>query len=108
MKSKTTQQEILLITGTRFSSRIFAPKDDTSNYDQLSENEKLQEACWNGMIQELLPELREEVNNKKLFLWNIVQGDAFLELKFSNTPSEMEDKHTSIDPYSFVPLQLLS
>ena len=108
MKKNTTQQEILLITGTRFSSRLYASKDEASNQDQLSDNERLQEACWNGMIEELLPELREDVNNKKLFLWNIVQGDAFLELKFSNSPKEMEEKHLSIDPYSFVPMQLLS
>ncbi|MGZ8537687.1 MAG: hypothetical protein ACXWV9_05445 [Flavisolibacter sp.] len=108
MKAIKTQQEILLITGTRFSSRLYASKDDHSNQDQLSDNEKLQEACWNGMIEELLPELREDVDKKKLFLWNIVQGDAFLELKFSNAPTELDDKHLSIDPYSFVPMQLLS
>lgn len=108
MKSKTTQQEILLITGTRFSSRMYCPKDDTTGQDQLSDNEKLQEACWNGMIQEMLPELRKDVDNQKLFLWNIVQGDAFLELRFSNTPAAQEEKHMSIDPYSFVPFQFLS
>ena len=108
MKPIKTQQEILLITGTHFSSRIYAPKDEQSNHDQMSDNEKLQEACWNGMIEELLPELREDVDNKKLFLWNIIQGDAFLELKFSNSPSELDDKHLSIDPYSFVPMQMLS
>ena len=108
MKPIKTQQEILLITGTRFSSRLYAPKNDLPNQDQLSDNEKLQEACWNGMIEELLPELREDVDNKKLFLWNIVQGDAFLELKFSNSPSELEEKHLSIDPYCFVSMQLLS
>ena len=108
MKLIKTQQEILLLTGTRFSSRLYAPKDDLPKQDELSDNEKLQEACWNGMIEELLPELREDVNNKKLFLWNIIQGDAFLELKFSNAPTELDDKHLSIDPYSFIPVQLLS
>jgi hypothetical protein len=101
-----TQQEILLVTGTRFSSRMFCPKDD--NQDRLSDNEKLQEACWNGMVQELLPELRKDVNNKKLFLWNIIQGNSFLELKFSNTPSQSGEEDLSIDPYSFLSLQLFS
>ena len=106
MKAKTIQQEILLMTGTRFSSNLFCAKDESQ--DHLSENEKLQEACWNGMVQELLPELREEVNNKKLFLWNIVQGDAFLELKFSDRPSAQEDKHFSIDPYTFLSHRIFS
>src|SRR4051812_36822094 len=106
MNAKTTQQEILLLTGTRFSSNMYCAKDESQEH--LSETEKLQEACWNGMVQELLPELRKDVNNKKLFLWNIVQGNAFLELKFSNTPSSTEDKELSIDPYSFLALQQLS
>ncbi|MFL5773585.1 MAG: hypothetical protein ACJ75F_10530 [Flavisolibacter sp.] len=106
MNAKTTQQEILLLTGTRFSSNMYCAKDESQEH--LSESEKLQEACWNGMVQELLPELREEVNNKKLFLWNIVQGDAFLELKFSDRPSAEEDMRFSIDPYTFLSYRIFS
>jgi hypothetical protein len=106
MKAKTIQQEVLLLTGTRFSSGLYCSKDESSEH--LSDNEKLQEACWNGMVQELLPELREEVNNKKLFLWNIIQGDSFLELKFSDRPTAEEEKRFSIDPYSFLSYRIFS
>ena len=57
MKTKSTQQEVLLITGTRFSSRQCQDKKDAGNPNRLTDNEMLEDACWNGLIQSLLPEV---------------------------------------------------
>lgn len=43
MKPNSTQQEILLITGTSFSSRQCYQKDDENNQNNLTEKEQLEE-----------------------------------------------------------------
>lgn len=108
MKTNTTQQEILLITGTTFSSRQCCERDDSGNSRQLSEKEKLEEACWNGLIKEMLPEICEQPGKAKaLTLWEVREGASFLELDLSEFPAK-KDKYSSIDPYSFLQTQLLS
>ncbi len=59
MDATSTQQEILLITGNRFAEREWAEKiGDDKN--KLTPTEQLEEACWNGLLPDLLPELFEE------------------------------------------------
>ena len=106
MKTNTIQQEILLMTKTTFSSRQWCEKDDTGNSNHLSENEKLEEACWNGLLKELIPEIfGQPFNSKTLSLWEIRKGKSFLDLELGEFPST-KDLHFSIDPYSFLPTKL--
>ena len=102
MKTNSTQREILLMTGTTYLSREWCGRDE--NKSQLSPKEMLEEACWNGLIKEIIPELfrKEEENN--LYLWQIKSGSSFLELDLAEYPEE-KDKYFSIDPYSFLGLQ---
>lgn len=107
MKPQSTQQEILLITGTKFSEREWAEKlvEDKS---KLSATEKLEDACWNGLLDEMLPELvQRSTEGKKLFLWHIRQCRSFLEIELSEG-SPVIDREFSIDPYFFVPGKILS
>ena len=108
MKTNSTQQEILLAAGTSFSSREFRKTTDGLSYNNhLTEEEKLVVASWNGLL-EILPEIFEQQSvNKKLYLWEMSEGSLFIELKFGeiNLESEMQ---FSIDPYSFLPMQILS
>jgi hypothetical protein len=107
MKTTSTQQEILLITGTSFSARQFYQKDDDTNEDQLSEKEQLEEACWNGLLQYLLPEIYLHADDKKIYLWQIKEAASFIEIELGETPEEKEN-YFSIDPYSFLPMRSLS
>jgi hypothetical protein len=108
MKTKSTQQEVLLITGTRFSSRQCQDKKDAGNPNRLTDNEMLEDACWNGLIQSMLPEVFQDTPNAdKLYLWRTKEADTFIELELGEYPEEIE-KEFSIDPYSFLPTQLLS
>lgn len=109
MKTNSTQQqEILLMTGTSFSSRQWSKKDDEGKQKILSEREQLEEACWNGMLQYMLPEICEQTEgNKKLYLWQIKEAASFIELDLGEIPEEKE-KYFSIDPYLFMPLTFLS
>jgi hypothetical protein len=100
METKFAQQEILLITGTTFSSHQLSELDDDHNAN--SEKEKLEEACWNGLLSEILPEVfRQPCNTKKLYLWDVKEAQHFIELELSEYP-ELIDNYFSIDPYSFL------
>jgi hypothetical protein len=103
MESKFAKQEILLITGTSFSSQQLCERDD--NHNNNSEKEKLEEACWNGLLSEILPEVfKQPCNTKKLYLWDIKEAQHFIELELSEYP-ELTDNYFSIDPYSFLQMQ---
>jgi hypothetical protein len=107
MKTDSTQQEILLVMGTSFSSREWSFKDnDNKNY--FTEREQLEEACYNGLLEEILPEVFMQMPaEKKLYLWDIKEGNSFIELELGEVPKEMDNRY-SIDPYSFLHLQLFS
>jgi hypothetical protein len=106
MKTNSTQQEILLMTGTTFSTREWCERENGKK--NLSEKEQLEQACWNGLLPEILPEVYvNSEDQKKLFLWQIKQGNSFIELDMGETPEET-DKQFSIDPYAFMHLQLMS
>ena len=108
MKTNSIQQEVLLMTGTSFSSRLWCDKDDTTNQKNISSEERLKEACWNGLITEMLPEIcKPFTGEKKIFLWQVKEGHSFIELDLAEEPGET-DKYFSINPYSFVPKQFLS
>lgn len=108
MKTNSAQQEILLVTGTSFSLREFCQTGDGLNYNHLTEKEKLEVACWNGLLPDMLPEIFEQHSvNKKLYLWEIREGSSFIELKLGEINLEFE-KQFSIDPYSFLSMQILS
>ena len=106
MKKNITQQEVLLITGTGFSSRQYCENDDgTGNSKNLSENEKLKEACWNGLLKDILPEVfLLSGPEAKLYLWQMREALHFFALEMGEQPSEI-DIYFSIDPYSFMEMQ---
>lgn len=105
MKQNFTSQEILLITGTTFSSRQWCKNDETEKSENSSENDMLQEACWNGLIGEMLPEI--SINSTvadPIYLWKVNVGQSFIELELGKTP-QPADRYFSIDPYSFLELK---
>jgi len=102
METNTTQQEVLIITGTTFSSRQLIEKNSSPESKNMSEIELLEEACANGLLEEMLPELcARSADTKKIYLWGIKEGDSFVEFDFSEFP-EPTDKYFSLDPYSFL------
>jgi hypothetical protein len=102
MKTNSIQQEILLITGTDFSSRQYASKDNTDNSKNIPENERLKEACWNGLLKEMLPEIFQHgAPADKLFLWQMREAMHFFSLEMGEGPTDI-DFFFSIDPYCFM------
>ncbi len=107
MKKISTQQEILLMTGTGFSAREWAEKN-VDDKNKLSATEQLEEACWNGLLDEMIPEIIEKtIEGKKLFMWHIRHCKSFLEIELGESSSFIAGEF-SIDPYLFVPQLILS
>jgi hypothetical protein len=103
-----TQQEVLLMTGTSFTSGQLAKKDSNSGTNNFSDIEMLAEACWNGLLPELLPEIfNEDITTKKSYLWQIREGNTFLELEWASFPKK-KDNFFSIDPYDFLSEEIFS
>ncbi len=104
MKPTYTQQEVLLFIKTRFSSRHLDKRDEKGNDRKLTESELLEEACWNGLIGETLPEICEWGSNKSLTLWSINEAESFLDLLFGEF-KERGEKAFSVNPYVFMQIQ---
>ena len=103
MKATFTQQEILLVKTSGYLCREWAEKKD--NGEQQPQTEKLEEACWNGLIRELLPEVFDSAAPaNKMYLWQVKDGDNLLQLELSEDPIPVE-RHFSIDPQSFLAVQ---
>ena len=101
MEQNIIQQEVLLNTDTQFAHRQLSD-GDSGNAANLSAIEKLEKACWDGLVKELIPELDITLNSdKKLWLWQIHETRSFLALDFFEFPGPKE-KEASIDPYLFL------
>ena len=107
MKTQSIQQEILVITGTKFSSREWAEKDSENN-NKRSAIENLENACWNGLLDEMFPELiQKTAEGKQLFLWHIRHCRSFLGIELSES-APLIVREFSIDPYFFMETKIMN
>ena len=104
MPNNSTQQEVLLITSSGFANRQYFEKDNKESFKNLSQEEKLKEACWNGMLKDILPELFFTTWHTKLYLWQMREAQNFIALEMAEAPTEI-DHYSSIDPYCFMEWQ---
>ena len=101
MKRAITKQEILLMI-TPFSKKELCQKDAPKSSRHQSYAEQLEEACWNGLFDELLSGIVEKTSSeKRLCIWQIQQGKYFIEIELCNV-LQVTEKHLSVDPYVFL------
>ena len=103
MNPQNTTQEILLFTGTSFANRELC-NTDAENIEtmSMSPHEKLEKACWDGLLGERLPDLVRPTHSKvEGLIWKIITADNFLCINMGayNAPVMNE---SSIDPYCFI------
>ena len=101
MKKSSIQIEVLLLAGTSLTMLDLYEKDSAKNGD-LSVVEQLEQACWNGLLNELVPEfILRPMAARKYFISQIRQGDSILQIQLSNSVIEMAAQR-SIDPCLFL------
>ena len=104
----SSQLEILLFTNTRFSLKQFCERFDPDHRFDALEFNNLEEACWNGLLWETMPELYLTTGSRKeLVLWKIIEADHFLELSYGGILQPKQFSF-SINPYFFLSRELLS
>jgi hypothetical protein len=102
MKKTTSQHEILLYTGSNFSYRQLCSREENEKGKQLSANEELEKACWDGMIYEIFPELLQGIpSGQQRFIWQILQGKHYLYILIGSCPATALSEN-SLDPYFFM------
>jgi len=99
MKTKNLQQEILLFTSSTFSQKEWCLKDASDKQSFFQFREQLENACWNGLLEQMFPELLGW--GRQLFLWHVYAGKSFLSIELSEGSQTLERK-CSIDPYLFI------
>jgi hypothetical protein len=105
MKNYNMQQEILFVTDSLFFRQELYEHNLAANSKQSGKVtvDKLEEACWNGMLRNWLPGVIQNTDNKELFFWKIVVAKAFLYGALSEAPAKTERRH-SLNPHFFFPL----
>lgn len=102
MKTNATNQEILLLSNCNFFKRDWVELMGNKNNKQLSQKEQLIMLCWNGMLNEIIPEILQTEPGKKPFtLWEINESGNMLDLRFGDINQEMNDEW-SINPYVYL------
>ena len=105
---KSPQLEILLFTKSKFASRQLCEIADSDRHINDGEHRILEEACWNGLLWEALPELYLNAGKRSaLVLWKIIQADNFFDLEYGNL-LQRKEFYSSINPYLFLSPQLQS
>ena len=108
MKSRSAKQEILLVTGTTFAAKEWCEKDKDGNNHYFSHEQQLENACWNGLLKEMLPEIFQKIPaGINLYMWQIMVCASFLELELGEQPAKF-DKFFCINPYAFLQVQCLN
>ncbi|HEY6977079.1 MAG TPA: hypothetical protein VH396_12375 [Chitinophagaceae bacterium] len=101
MKNNSIFREILFVTTTSFSKRQLCETDVLEKNCNLAPAEQLEAACWNGLVDEVLPETMHLPFTQKLFLWQVEMRNSFLRLTMGLCPPVLEEEYT-LDPYCFL------
>jgi len=105
MKPITTHLEILLMIRTTLIGRNYFEDGLAGKYYQFIDRDKLVEACWNGLLDRMLPEiLKPNADEEKIFLWQVKEAGSFLGLDLGGS-HQVVDRYYSIDPYHFLTIQ---
>jgi hypothetical protein len=102
MSGKTGQQEIILSFQSGFLSMNCAEKGNTESPGTPMDSEKIEEACWNGLLKEILPEIcNMSFSGRQMFIWGIRDYNSIMEIDIGEFPAEKDD-FLCIDPYKFM------
>jgi hypothetical protein len=104
MKHINLNQEILLNSNSSFFKKDYCEQNAKPQQKKLSQKEQVANMCWNGLLQELLPEICDtDRNEKPLILWEINETQQMLDLRLGEIDQNLNDEF-SINPYVYLTL----
>jgi len=99
MKNSSIQIELLLVAST---SLTMLCEKDPAEIGNLSVEEQLEQACWNGLLNDMLPTfIQLPMDERKYFIWQIRKGESLLQIQLTDSVKEIAAQ-SSIDPYLFL------
>ena len=104
MKQQHIHQELLVFTTTSLSRKVLCETKNNDKNENMSLAEKLEQACWDGLLNEMFPEIigSGSTLSPKMFIWGIYPGKSYLHIDLVDTPGII-DFVRSVDPYLFLP-----
>ena len=95
MKPQRVHQEVLIFTTTSLSQRTLYKKNGSQN--NRSAIEEMEEAFWDGLLSELVPEIMPSTQDEKMVIWGVYAGEFYLLIDLANSPGIPASGFT-IDP----------
>ncbi len=106
MINRIRQQEILIAYNSSFLSKIYFEKCNAGSSEIFIILEKIEEACWNGLLEEVLPEVfTMNTPHRPIYIWEIREYNSIMKIEMSEYPSS-KNNYLCIDPYKFMVKQL--
>jgi hypothetical protein len=85
-----------------FARQEFCEKNLPEGTNHLAPAEQLEVACWNGLLNDLLPEIMNQSScTDKIYLWQVEARTSHLKLSMGSCDPEFEKEFT-IDPSMFL------
>ena len=100
MKEKYIQQEIMFFLNNKFSQNLLCEKNESKDKPAASAREQMADACWNGLLADLLPEISIKVDNKPITIWEVQEAQNSFLLQLGTLSVFSADD--SINPYRFM------
>ena len=95
MKQQHVHQEVLIFRNTTLSQKALCRKNSSNkNYTAM---EEMEEALWDGLLHELVPEIMSSTFHPKMVIWGVYAEKLYLLIDLANGPG-MADSIHSIDP----------
>ena len=98
MKPQHVHQEVLICTNTTLSQKALCMKNSSSKNSRAIE--ELEEAFWDGLLNELLPEIMLPALHPKMVIWGVHAGEFYLLIDLADSPGSTESM-LSIDLHLF-------
>ena len=95
MKPKHVHQEVLIFTNTTLTQKALYRKDGSNKNN--SAIEELEEAFWDGLLNELVPEIMATAPDTKVVIWGVHAGEFYLLIDLAESPGPTAPVY-SIDP----------
>ena len=98
MKLQHVRQEVLIFTNTTLSQKALCRKNSSGKNSPAME--ELEEAFWDGLLNELVPEIMPSTLHPKMVIWGVHAGKFYLLIDLADSPGITESIF-SIDPHLF-------
>ena len=97
MKLQHVHQEVLIFTNTALSQALCRKNSSSTNSSAM---EELEEAFWDGLLNEMVPEIMPSTRHPKMVIWGVHAGKFYLLIDLADSPG-ITESILSIDPHLF-------